>query len=199
MDVSAVVGVAPEVHRFYRVEKPGLTEHVRLMSPAYACEFSGQETLEEAVTRYRALGLTDLDRDPLPVVKMRFANTRTRGRSTDQGRARADPRRLFTELRSIEGDPGSFVEFENRHGSVWRVEWHGTYLLAEWNEPGGPPRIIELENLVEFAKTRLRVSLEELGGSAGPTRRRMRRPWSRRSTDCGVVRSVTSGPTSWPG
>jgi hypothetical protein len=28
--VDAVVGLAPEVHEFYRVEKPELTPHVRL-------------------------------------------------------------------------------------------------------------------------------------------------------------------------
>ncbi|WP_461079935.1 hypothetical protein [Streptomyces deserti] len=51
---DTVVGIAPEVHRFYRVDKPELTPHVRLVFPAYACEFSGGETLEEAVTRYQS-------------------------------------------------------------------------------------------------------------------------------------------------
>ncbi|WP_282703318.1 hypothetical protein [Streptomyces sp. CC219B] len=115
---DTVVGIAPEVHRFYRVEKPELTEHVRLVFPAYACEFSGEETLDEAITRYRMLGLTDLGRAPLPFLKMRCANTRTRGRSTNQGRGLTDPQRLGTELRAIEGGAGSFVEFENRHGKV---------------------------------------------------------------------------------
>ncbi|MFG2790528.1 hypothetical protein [Streptomyces sp. NPDC048419] len=58
---DAVVGIAPEVHRFYRAEKPELTEHVRLMYPAYACEFSGGETLDEAITRYRAHANSDGD------------------------------------------------------------------------------------------------------------------------------------------
>ncbi|WP_217170288.1 hypothetical protein [Streptomyces sp. AC512_CC834] len=72
---DAVVSIAPKVHRFYHAEKPELTEHVWLAYPAYACEFSGRETLDEAVTRYRMLGLTDLDRTPVPFLKMRFANT----------------------------------------------------------------------------------------------------------------------------
>lgn len=152
---DAVVGVAPEVHRFYRAEKPELTEHVRLVYPAYACEFAGTETLDEAITRYRTLGLTDLGRSALPYLKMRFANTRTRGRSTNQGRGLADPQRLVTELRAIEGGAGSFVEFENRHGHVWRVEWHGTWYLAEWDTASGTPREIGIDELIEFAVARL--------------------------------------------
>jgi hypothetical protein len=152
---DAVVGIAPEVHRFYRAEKPELTEYVRLAYPAYACEFSGRENLDEAITRYRMLGLTDLDRAPLPFLKMRYANTRTRGRSTNPGRGFAEPDRLMKEFRMMEGGAGSFVEFENRHGGVWRVEWHGAWLIAEWDTQDGAPREIGLDDLVEFADARL--------------------------------------------
>ncbi|CAL9489591.1 MULTISPECIES: hypothetical protein [Streptomyces] len=152
---DAVVAVAPQVHRFYRAEKPELTEHVRLTYPAYACEFSGEESVDEAVTRYRMLGLTDLDRAPVPFLRMRFANTRTRGRSTNKGRGLTDPQRLLGELRAIEGGAGSFVEFENRHGTVWRVEWHGAWYLADWTTQNGAPREIGIEELIQFAVARL--------------------------------------------
>ena len=115
----------------------------------------GTETLGEAITRYRMLGLTDLGRSPLPFLKMRFTNTRTRGRSTNHGRGLADPQRLVTELRAIEGGAGSFVEFENRRGHVWRVEWHGTWYLAEWDTASGTPREIGIDELIEFAVARL--------------------------------------------
>lgn len=59
---DVVVGVAPEVHRFYRVELPELTPFVRLTFPAYACEFSGGESIGEAETRYRMLRLNHLGR-----------------------------------------------------------------------------------------------------------------------------------------
>ncbi|MDX3456936.1 hypothetical protein PV396_34150 [Streptomyces sp. ME02-8801-2C] len=154
---DAVVGIAPEVHRFYRVENPDLTPHVRLTFPAYACEFSGDETLDEAITRYRMLRLNHLDREPLPFLKMRYANTRTRGRSTNQGRGLAEPTRLVEELRLLDGGTGSFVEFENRHGDVWRAEWHGAWFVAEWNTQNGMPREIGLDGLVEFAIARLTV------------------------------------------
>ncbi|PWI17450.1 hypothetical protein DI272_27285 [Streptomyces sp. Act143] len=153
---DAVVGIAPEVHEFYRVEKPELTAHVRLAFPAYSCEFSGAETLEEAITRYRMLRLNNLDRGPLPFLKMRYANTRTRGRSTNPGRGLTEPQRLEEELREMEGGAGSIVEFENRHGHVWRVMWDGVWLVAEWDTQDGVPREIGIEELVDFALARLR-------------------------------------------
>lgn len=113
---DAVVAIAPQVHRFYRAEKPEPTEHVRLTYPAYACEFSGEESVDEAVTRHRMLGLTDLDRAPVPFLRMRFANTRTRGRSTNKGRGLTDPQRLLGELRAIGG-----VRDPPRHGVARRV------------------------------------------------------------------------------
>ncbi|MCF3136056.1 hypothetical protein [Streptomyces olivochromogenes] len=153
---DAVVGIAPEVHRFYRLEKPELDPYVRLMFPAHVCEFSGGETLDEAVTRYRMLRLTHLDRSPLPFLKMRYANTRTRARSTNPGRGFAEPDRLVEELRRMEGGAGSFVEFENRHGAVWRVEWHGAWFVAEWESKSGTPREIGLDELIGFALASLR-------------------------------------------
>jgi hypothetical protein len=68
-----------------------------------------------------------------------------------------EPRRLVDELRSMEGGAGSFVEFENRHGRVWRVEWHGTWFLAEWDTQSGTPRETGIEELIEFATTSLCV------------------------------------------
>ncbi|MDQ0599634.1 hypothetical protein QF037_003979 [Streptomyces canus] len=153
---DTVVGIAPEVHRFYRVDRPELTEHVRLAFPAYACEFSGTETLDEAVTRYRMLRPNHLAREPLPFLKMRYINTRTRGRSTNRGRGFTEPRRLVEELRWMEGGPGSIVEFENRHGHVWRVMWDGGWLVEEWDTQDGTPREIGIEELIDFALARLR-------------------------------------------
>lgn len=152
---DAVVGLAPEVHEFYRVERPELTPHVRLTFPAYSCEFSGAETLDEAITRYRMLRLNNLDREPLPFLKMRYANTRTRGRSTNQGRGLTEPQRLVEELRWMEGGAGSIVEFENRHGHVWRVMWDRVWLIAEWDNQDGTPREIGIEELVDFALAQL--------------------------------------------
>ncbi|MER5387279.1 hypothetical protein ABT040_44890 [Streptomyces sp. NPDC002688] len=152
---DVVAGVGPQVHGFYRVENPDLTPYVRLTFPAHSCEFSGDETLEEAVSRYRMLKMNNFDREPLPFLKMRYTNTRTRGRSGNPGRGLTEPKRLLEELRLMEGGEGSFVEFENRHGKVWRVEWHGAWFIAEWETPDGRPREIGGDDLLLFAQSRL--------------------------------------------
>lgn len=153
-DFDSVIGISPDVHRAYPVEHPELTSHVRMVFPAYACEFAAaaDETLDEAITRYQMLRLNELGRDPLPYLKMRYANTRTQGRSTNRGRGFTKPRRLVEELRWMEGGDGSFVEFENRHGRVWRVEWRDGWLMAEY---GQAPREVGVEEAVEFAMARL--------------------------------------------
>lgn len=166
---DVVVGIAPEVHDFYSVDNPALTPHVRLVFPAYSHEFSGRETLDEAITRYRMLRLNEFDRrDPQPFLKMRYTNTRTRSWSDNPGRGFTKEQILAQELRLLENAPGSFVEFENRHGRVWRVEWHdGPWLLAEWGTAEAPPRPeaqdavepreIKLTELLDFAAARLRA------------------------------------------
>ncbi|MCM2422428.1 hypothetical protein [Streptomyces sp. RKAG293] len=152
---DVVVGIMPEVHGFYRVEKPDLMQFVRLVFPAHSFEFSGTETVPEAVTRFNQLRMNQLDREPFPFLKMRYANTRSLGRSTNPGRGFATAAILQQELRAMDGGPGSFVEFENRHGKVWRVEWHGAWYLAEWDTQDGEPREIALDELLAFAAARL--------------------------------------------
>jgi len=158
-DFDAVVGISPDVHRAYRLERPELTSHVRMVFPAYACEFAAaaDETPDEAVTRYRMLRLNELGRDPLPYLRMRYANTLTQGRSTNRGRGFTEPGRLVDELRWMEGGDGSFVEFENRHGRVWRAEWRGGWFVAELgvDTDAGGARETGVEELIEFATGRL--------------------------------------------
>ncbi|MEU6082298.1 hypothetical protein [Streptomyces sp. NPDC047108] len=156
-DFDAVAMASVEVHDFYAFERPELNPVVRVVFPAYSCEFSGAETLDDAETRYiRMLRTTDFRREPVPFLKMRFANTRTLGKSAGSGRGFTEPRVLTQELREIDNAPGSFVEFENCHGSVWRVEWHGAWYIAEWDTEAGVPREIGLDDLLTFAESTLR-------------------------------------------
>ncbi|WP_190232832.1 hypothetical protein [Streptomyces avicenniae] len=150
-----MAAAAPAVHRFYHVELPELTPLVRYVFPAYACEFSGYETFEESITRYRILRAAQWERRPVPFLKMQYANTRTQGRSTNAGRVFARVDVLDNELRLMADAPGSFVEFENRHSHVWRVEWHGAWYLAEWDTQDGAPREIGFDDLLTFADARL--------------------------------------------
>lgn len=153
---DSVLCIAPEVHAFYAYDRPELTPFVRLAFPAYSVEFAGDESLKEAITRFDRMRPNNLGRDPLPFLKMRFANTRTLGRSTNKGRGFTDPRNLESELRELDGSPGSFVEFENRHRHVWRVEWHDGYYVAVWDTQDGEPRETTLGELLEFSAAQLR-------------------------------------------
>ncbi|MEV0529402.1 hypothetical protein AB0I66_38895 [Streptomyces sp. NPDC050439] len=156
-EFDTVAATSPEVHRFYAYENPELMPLVRVVFPAYACEFSGEESESEAITRYKMLGKSRLlARDPVPFLKMRYANTRTKARSTNPGRGFTEERNLQLELRDMDGAPDSFVEFENRHAKVWRVEWHGAWYVGEWDTQGGAPQEIGLDELLTFAAARLR-------------------------------------------
>lgn len=156
---DSVAAVAPEVHRFYARDNPELMPLVRLIIPAYACEFSGQETEPEAVSRYKMLGKErSVNRGPVPFLRMRYINTKTKGRSAGTDRGFAEEQTLERELRQMEDGEGSIVEFENRHGQAWRVMWsEGTWLLAAWDETQrGTPQATEIDDLVSFAGARLR-------------------------------------------
>jgi hypothetical protein len=151
---DAVVVLAPEVHGFYKVERPELMPHVRLAFPAYAQEFAGDETVEESVTRYKAFRLNNVRRGPLPYLRMRYANTRG-GMSTNPGRGFTDPATLERELRRMEGAGGSFVEFENRHHQVWHVVWQDGYRLSDGESPDPAAREFALDDLLAFAAAEL--------------------------------------------
>lgn len=153
---DSVAGAAPEVHRYYEVEHPGLDPLVRVVFPAYACEFSGREDLDAALTRYDMMSIALTAREPEPFLKMSFDNTRDGVRSTNPGRAFAEEDDLLEALEDLVGAQDSFVEFENRRGGVWRATFHDSLLLAELTEGEGTPRETTLEALLAFAAERLR-------------------------------------------
>ncbi|WP_267714204.1 hypothetical protein [Streptomyces sp. CoH17] len=45
--------------------------------------------------------------------------------------------------------------FETRHGTVWRVEWHGAWYLADWTTQNGALRETGIKELIQFAVARL--------------------------------------------
>lgn len=87
-------------------------------------------------------------------MRMRFDNPRTGGGSTNPGRALAQEKILLQEIPKLENAPGGFVEFENRHGRVWRVEWDDGWFLGE--ESGAVVRPVELAELLLLVRARLR-------------------------------------------
>lgn len=125
---DTVAVAAPDVAQLHQVRNPELTPLTYALFPAYACEFSGRETLPEAAARYvRMLRAAEIGRAPVPFLKMRYDNPRTGGGSTNQGRVLTYPSVLLDELPQLENSPGAFVEYENRAGLVWRVEWAGGF------------------------------------------------------------------------
>ncbi|MGX5183080.1 hypothetical protein ACWKT5_09710 [Streptomyces avermitilis] len=127
---DAVAAASPAVHGFHHGRNEALNEVVSAVFPAYQCEFRGDENAEEAVLRFkRMLRPTVVSRLPVPYLRMRYENTRTDGGSMGTSRGFTTHDVLLRELVLLEGAPGSFVEFENLHGEMWRVEWDGSWLV----------------------------------------------------------------------
>lgn len=148
---DTMVAVGPTVHK-YHDENAQLHERTRAIFPAYRCEFAGDENEQDARYRYtRAAGVpvTTLNRQPRPYLKMRHqAET---GRVIPKCGFIGLPS-LVHELRTLENSSDRFVEFENYRHEVWRVEWDGTWILTGESEQ---PRQLEIEELLEFAKSNL--------------------------------------------
>lgn len=131
-DTAAVA--APAAHDRHARENPELHDVTYAVFPGWHYEFSGTETLDEARFRFghpQGLQSAKLDRDPLPYLKMRYENTKTKGGSDGQQRGFTKPPVLHRELDELEGADDSFVEFENFQNRVWRVEWAGDWTLID--------------------------------------------------------------------
>lgn len=150
-DFDTVAVVAPAVHDRHARENPELHDVTYAIFPGWHYEFSGTETEEEARFRFghpQGLQSARLDREPVPFLKMRYQNTKTGAGSEGQGRGFTKPAVLWRELELLDGTEDSFVEFENFHGRVWRVEWAGTWVLID----GDDRRTLPLAKLLSFAE-----------------------------------------------
>ncbi|MFE3599996.1 hypothetical protein [Streptomyces sp. NPDC059142] len=125
---DVVVAVPAAVHGYHFGRDNALGVRVAGVFPAYSCEFSGRETLEEAVYRFkRMLRPTVIKRTAAPYLRIRYENSRTRGGSLGASREFATRDVLLRELALLEGAAGSFVEWENFRGEVWHVSWDGSW------------------------------------------------------------------------
>ncbi|CAL9284481.1 hypothetical protein [Streptomyces sp. SudanB66_2053] len=154
-DFDAAAATAPEVHGHHRAQNPDLTAITYIVFPCFESEVSGRETLEEAQARYRTmLSPAEIDREAVPFLKMSFDNPRTGGGSTGAARALTYPRMLRQEIPQLEGTPGGFVEWENRAGDVWRMEWDQGWVLSDGGEER---RGLGVEEVLGFADGTLRA------------------------------------------
>ncbi|MET9308820.1 hypothetical protein ABZX68_26495 [Streptomyces cellulosae] len=152
---DAVAATAPEVHGHHKARNPDLTAVTYIVFPAFETEVSGRESLEEAQARYqKMLSPAEIGREAVPLLKMRFENTRTSGGSTNAGRALPYPRMLRQEVPQLKGAPGGFVEWENRVGEAWRVTWDGEWVLSGAE---GERRGMSLDEILVFSDETLRA------------------------------------------
>ncbi|WP_327430810.1 hypothetical protein [Streptomyces sp. NBC_01236] len=157
-DFDVLAAARPEVHRFHEVQEPELQKVTWAVFPGYGCEFARPDryTLEDARESFnRFLTPANLDRAPAPFLSVRYYNTVTKGGTGRQGSILVKPEILYHELKLLEGAPGSFVEFENFRGQVFRVEWDLDWILSEG--AGGEVRRMRLDDLLAFAAKSLHV------------------------------------------
>ncbi|WP_157437868.1 hypothetical protein [Actinoplanes subtropicus] len=152
-DFDVVAACPPDVHTYHQGENETLHAAVTAVFPAYACECSGSENMEDAKYRFtHMLQPTVLTRRPVPFLKMRFENTRTGGGSIGPKRGFTTLDVLRRELRELGADaPGSFVEFENSHGEVRRIE----PLNGAWAVTGASVETVRPENLDEWVNAQV--------------------------------------------
>lgn len=148
-EFDTVASVSPDVHENHAQDDPELHKATFTLFPGYRSEFSGKESKEEAIYMFRrSLQPTKLDRAPVPFLKMRYDNTRTKSYSTGPDRGLAPLAVLLQELTLLDGAPGSHVEWENRLGEIWKAEFGATLTLATATSH----REITTEELLPFAE-----------------------------------------------
>jgi hypothetical protein len=144
-----VAAVSPGIHQYHN-DKPDVHNAVRAVFPAYTCEFSGAESVDDAAFRYsRASGAqpTRWGREPNPYLKMRMRAAT--GREIAE-RGFVNPPKLVQELTELPERADGFVEFENYELRVWTVTWADGYQVTEGD---GAPVSMSKDELIEHAKT----------------------------------------------
>ncbi|GAA1412334.1 hypothetical protein GCM10009639_64490 [Kitasatospora putterlickiae] len=149
---DTVAAVSPDVHDNHAQDDTDLHRATWTLFPGHSCEFSGTETQEEARHLFRlALRPTKLDRDPIPFLRMRYHNTRTRSHSVGPDRGIAPLSVLLNELSLLDGAPGSVVEWENRTGELLKVEAATDLLLLRTTTGDRPITVNDLLALAEHS------------------------------------------------
>lgn len=149
-DFDCVASVLPEITGSHTQD---WEKSVFDVFPAWACEFSGDESEIEAQFRFtKELEPMDYQRKPHPFVRMRYENPRTGLRASKAGhRMLADAARLDREIRVADDVGDGWVEAENFRGEVRRIEWQGG--SAELVDPVAKARSrFEVKDTVDFVR-----------------------------------------------
>jgi hypothetical protein len=156
-DFDVLAAARPGVHRYHEVQQPELQEVTWAVFPGYECEFTraNRYSVDDARESFiRFLTPANLDRAPVPFLRVRYFNTVTKG-GTDGDCILVKPEILYHELKLLDGAQGSFVEFENFRGQVFRVEWDLDWILS--GAGGDEVRRMRLDDLLAFAAKSLHV------------------------------------------
>ncbi|MGH4032928.1 hypothetical protein ACQB60_28790 [Actinomycetota bacterium Odt1-20B] len=157
---DVLAAARPGVHRYHEVKEPELQQVTIAVFPGYHCEFASPESYSmddarESFVRY--LNTAKLDREPTPYLRMRFDNTVTKGGTDNPEGILAKEDTLQRELKLLANAPGSFVEFQNFRGELFRVEWDGDWLLTGARVPEQEsPRRLGADEVTSFADAALR-------------------------------------------
>ncbi|GAA5003402.1 hypothetical protein GCM10023335_19170 [Streptomyces siamensis] len=158
-DFDVLAAARPGAHRYHEVQQPELQKVTWAVFPGYECEFARPDrySVEDARESFlRFLTPADLDRGPTPFLRVRYDNTVTKGGTDGPNGVLVKPQTLYRELELLDGAPGSFVEFENFRGQVFRVDWDVDWILSGGAEGGGARRL-RLDDLLVLAAKSLHV------------------------------------------
>lgn len=121
---DCVAALIPTVARLHQGEHPELTEATFAVFPAWRCEFSGDESEDEAGVRYdKMLDTPDISRSPVPFLRMSYDIPAKGMGSVGDRRGLAAPETLLIAVSELAGARRGFVECENFRGRVRRIEW----------------------------------------------------------------------------
>ena len=146
-EFESVVALSPRVHKVYESEFPDLNPFTYVLFPAYACEFTGDETAEILQWVKRYLPRVDMKRDPWPQA-MRYERD-------GDGKASKVPIKPDSLKATVLGlkwrQPGEVLMFENfrrQTYSICLVESRYHITIGDIEKVASEDEILELLNRI---------------------------------------------------
>ncbi|WP_146259146.1 hypothetical protein [Streptomyces tateyamensis] len=126
-----VVGrIRPEAHNLFP-DNLELNSLVFGVFPAYECEISGLETLDQAAERFnRMFKASDMNRKPSPYVLVKFDNPKTGAGTIGERQVFVRPDYLLHELKLLEGVEDAYIDLWNHRNEHWSIRWAGQWRIV---------------------------------------------------------------------
>lgn len=114
--------IAPaSFHSYFKGMLDDRRERLALVLPAYRCEFSGDESVEDFVFIRRHLPSLDWLREARPKILMRFDNPATGGGTIDEAEVLVGFDTVLREIDNLDGVVDAFLELRNYREAVMEV------------------------------------------------------------------------------